>query len=466
MSITENLQSLMQAPVFVSGGGRAKSPWDISWDDAPFAARDETVLAPWTAAKELKALWQDGTPPEESALYIHIPFCRLSCTYCAFFKKKANEEAQHRYAMQLCKEMDALQGRPYIEKCHFRAVFFGGGTPGILSAADISAILAKIHDVFPLAKDAEITMESSLSDMTEDKLDAAIEGGVNRFSFGVQSFQTAIRNSIGRPLPREKALETFQHFAKKKALMILDLIYGLPGETEKTMAADIRDAKAAGAAGLDLYQLHLLPGSPLAESFKKTGRTLEREYLQSLFRAAESELQGSGATNISCTHWKWNPKEKSLYNTLSSGHSDTLPIGMACGGRLSHLSLMKPMAETMYQGAIRMGAFLPMGVKRQSAFRSAYSTLAGAADRGFIDPAALENICALPLTAMLAPLLETWRAWGLVAQEGSAYRYTSAGRYWHRVLLRRLMHSLDYLLWGAPDPAKAPKHWSGMMNMK
>ncbi len=466
MSITENLHSLLQDPVFVSGGGRAQSAWDIAWDDAPFAPQDEAILSPWSAAKELKALWQEATPPPESALYIHIPFCRLSCTYCAFFKKKADEAAQHRYAMEICKEMEALKGRPYIERSRFRAVFFGGGTPGILSAEDMSAILAKIHDVFPLAEDAEITMESSLSDMTEEKLDAAIAGGVNRFSFGVQSFHTAIRNGIGRPLPREKALETFANFAKKDALMILDLIYGLPGETEETMAADIRDAKAAGAAGLDLYRLHLLPGSPLAESFKKTGRTLEREYLQSLFRAAESELLATGATNISCTHWKWNPKERSLYNTLSAGNSDTLPIGMACGGKLSHLSLMKPMAETMYHGAVRMGSFLPMGVKRQSQFREVYSALAAAADRGFIDPATLEKSCHLPLTAMLTPLMETWHAWGLVTQEGSTYRYTSAGRYWHRTLLRRLMHSLDHLLWGPPDPGKTPKRWSGMMNMK
>ncbi len=466
MSITENLQSLLSDPEFTSGGGIARSPWDISWDDKPFEARDESLLSPWSAAKELKALWKDGTPPKESALYLHIPFCRLSCTYCAFFKRKADEEAQHRYAQLLCKEMEALKGRPYIEKSHFRAVFFGGGTPGILSAEDMSAILAKLHEVFPLAKDAEITMESSLSDMTEEKLNAAIEGGVNRFSFGVQSFQTAIRNGIGRPLPRDEAMEIFSRFAKKDALMILDLIYGLPGETEETMRADIRDAKAAGAAGLDLYQLHLLPGSPLAESFKKTGRTLEREYLQSLFRAAESELLQSGATNISCTHWKWNPKERSLYNALSSGHSDTLPIGMACGGRLSSLSLMKPMAETMYQGAVKIGSFLPMGVKRQSAFREVYHSLAAAADRGCIAPVDLENACALPLTAILTPLLEIWQTWGLVTKEEGTYRYTSAGRYWHRILLRRLMHSLDYLLWGAPDPAKAPKRWSGMMNMK
>lgn len=92
--------------------------------------------------------------------------------------------------------------------------------------------------------------------------------------------------------------------------MILDLIYGLPGETEETMRQDIRDAKACGAAGLDLYKLQLLQGSPLAKSFAKAGKTLEVPYLQALFRTAEEELGVSGASNISCTHWKWDARRR------------------------------------------------------------------------------------------------------------------------------------------------------------
>lgn len=363
ISYEKNIESMYREPVYVAGGGTRRTAWDIEWQDEPFAASDAAVVSPLKLPSLMKEIWETSVPSEEAAVYIHVPFCQLSCTYCAFFKKKADEREQHEYAKLLCQEIDALAGRPYLTRSHIRSVFFGGGTPGILTAEDIERILKRIRTVFPLMENAEITMESSLSDMTDEKMDAAISGGVNRFSFGVQSFQTKIRNGIGRPLPREQAMERLAHFAKKDALMILDLIYGLPGETEETMRQDIRDAKACGAAGLDLYKLQLLAGSPLSKSFAKAGKTLEVPYLQALFRVAEEELIRSGASNISCTHWKWDVREESVYNTLAANGSDIFPIGMACGGKIGGLRLMKPVAEAMYRGAVSLGNSPPWGTE-------------------------------------------------------------------------------------------------------
>lgn len=465
ISYEKNIESMYREPVYVAGGGTRRTAWDIEWQDEPFAASDTAVVSPLKLPSLMKDIWETGVPTKESAVYIHVPFCRLSCTYCAFFKKKADEREQHEYAKLLCREIDALAGRPYLTRSHIRSVFFGGGTPGILSAEDIERILGRIRTVFPLMENAEITMESSLSDMTDEKMDAAISGGVNRFSFGVQSFQTKIRNGIGRPLPREQAMERLAHFAKKDALMILDLIYGLPGETEETMRQDIRDAKACGAAGLDLYKLQLLQGSPLAKSFAKAGRTLEVPYLQALFRAAEEELGVSGASNISCTHWKWDSREESVYNTLAANGSDIFPIGMACGGKIGGLGLMKPVAEAMYRGAVLLGKFVPMGARKESRYQRIYQAIEAASDRGRISPAALETLCEVPFTALLTPLLDQWADWGLVTKSGDIYVYTSAGRYWYRTMLRRMLHMTQYMLLGRSESAGRAR-FGDMMNMK
>lgn len=462
----KNIEMMYQKPEFQSGGGVFHTPWDIEWQDEPFAPCDESVLSPIKMASILKDTWENGIPTDESAVYIHVPFCKLSCTYCAFYKKKANEEEQHEYAKLLCKEIQALKGRPYVEKSHIKSIFFGGGTPGILSASDISAIMDTIHDVFHLNADAEITMESSLSDMTDEKMDAAIAGGVNRFSFGVQSFQTHIRNGIGRPLSREKAMERFARFAKKDALMILDLIYGLPGETVETMIQDIQDAKACGAAGLDLYKLQLLPGSPLTKSFEKAGKKLETTYLQSLFQAAENELIRTEATNISCTHWKWDERERSVYNTCASNGSDIIPLGMACGGKIGNIGLMKPMSETMYKGAVALGKFVPMGAKKQSKYKRVYQAVESAGDTGYIYPDELEQHYEVPFATLLTPLLDTWECWGLLHKSDNCYRYTSAGRYWYRTMLRRLLHATQYMLCGEAGKKASKPKFGGMMNMK
>lgn len=461
----KNIERLYQEPVFAKGGGVCRSPWDIDWQDEPFSPQDETLISPIKLPGIMKDIWEKGEPTKTSAVYIHVPFCRLSCTYCAFYKKQADEAAQHAYANLLVKEIQSLQNRPYLTRSKISSIFFGGGTPGILSAADISSIMEAIHEVLPLTKDAEITMESSLSDMTEEKMDAAISCGVNRFSFGVQSFDTKIRNAVGRPLPREEVLKKLSAFAKKDALMILDLIYGLPGETEETMRSDIRDAKACGMAGLDLYQLHILPNSPLGKQFKKWGKSLEIAVLQSLFRTAEDELGRSGAANISCTHWKWHPAERSLYNTLSSSGGDILPLGMACGGQIGGVGLMKPMVDAMYSAAVRRGKFLPMGARQSSRYRAFYKAIEGAGDRGVIEPARLAKETVLPADLLLTPLLDIWKSWGLVTEAGGVYRYTSSGRYWYRVMIRRMMHAADYMLFGKPD-TKKKAHWGGMMNMR
>ena len=464
-SYEQNIQALYKEKEFASGGGIYTDPWNIDWFDIPFSARDESFVTPLKMNGLLKELWNHGIPSNQSAVYIHVPFCQLSCTYCAFFKKRANEKEQHEYANLLCKEIASLKGRPYVEKSIVHAVFWGGGTPGILSAEDIYQVMKAVKDTFPIAETAEITMESSLSDMTDEKMDAAMEGGVNRFSFGVQSFQTKIRNSIGRPLSREQVIEKLSHFSKKEALMILDLIYGLPGETEESIRQDIRDAKKAGVAGLDLYKLQLLPKSPLGQAFKKAGKSLDRSVLQSLFRAAESELTRCSAENISCTHWKWNPQERSLYNTLASNGSDIIPIGMACGGKIGELGIMKPMADMMYQGAVKFGKFVPMGAKSRSQYRNVYSAIEAQADKGSMNPFQLEECVGLPISQLLTPILDVWCDWGLIEKNHEEYRYTTAGRYWYRTMMRKMLHAVDHMLFGKPDKPNG-KHWGNMINMK
>ena len=144
ISYEKNIESMYREPVYVAGGGTRRTAWDIEWQDEPFAASDTAVVSPLKLPSLMKDIWETGVPTQESAVYIHVPFCRLSCTYCAFFKKKADEREQHEYAKLLCREIDALAGWPYLTRSHIRSVFFGGGTPGILAAEDIERILGRI----------------------------------------------------------------------------------------------------------------------------------------------------------------------------------------------------------------------------------------------------------------------------------------------------------------------------------
>ena len=148
---------------------------------------------------------------------------------------------------------------------------------------------------------------------------------------------------------------------------------------------------------------------------------------------------------------------------LTQAGADSL--GMACGGQIGGVGLMKPMADAMYSAAVRMGKFLPMGARQSSRYRAFYKAIEGAGDRGVIEPARLAKETVLPADLLLTPLLDLWKSWGLVTEAGGVYRYTSSGRYWYRVMIRRMMHAADYMLFGKPD-TKKKAHWGGMMNMR
>lgn len=447
------------------GGGTAASPWKIEWNDVPYKERDTRPLSRLKVLGAMKEVLFNGTPTQRAAVYIHIPFCRLSCTYCSFFKKKGDNKAQHEYVELLLKELESLSDKPYVKKSKISAVFFGGGTPGILSAGDMADILCAIKKTFLLAEDAEVTMESSLSDMTEEKMDVAIAGGVTRFSFGIQSFNSQVRNTVGRPYSREEVLKQLSIYSKKKADIIIDLIYGLPYETEETMRQDIRDAAACGIAGLDLYKLQLLPDSPLGKSFAAAGKCLIESEVQVFFQVAEEELNAIGAENISCSHWRMKQSERNLYNTIASGSDDLFAIGMACGGRIGGVSFMKPIPDAMYHSVVKMGMYCPMAAEKEGKYHAFFSALQSAGNRGNIDLSALEEMFGLPVAKLLMPLFQTWEVWGLLELIENQWRMTSPGRYWYRTMTRLILRAADYMCFGLPENTKKAD-WHGMINMK
>lgn len=97
------------------GGGTAASPWKIEWNDVPYKERDTRPLSRLKVLGAMKEVLFNGTPTQRAAVYIHIPFCRLSCTYCSFFKKKGDNKAQHEYVELLLKELESLSDKPYIK---------------------------------------------------------------------------------------------------------------------------------------------------------------------------------------------------------------------------------------------------------------------------------------------------------------------------------------------------------------
>ena len=188
------------------------------------------------------------------SLYIHVPFCHGGkCDYCAFYSLgNSSPELRAKYLVRLEEEFAI-----HAHDCEpLRSIFIGGGTPSALSAEELECLLAQVRKHFTLAPDCEWSMEANPDSLTTEKLQAALEGGVNRLSLGIQSFQPRLRELLGRRGSLENLSRLVQN-ARKLGLAKLnfDLIYDIPGQKLTEWDNDIHQALDLSPDHLSCYSL-------------------------------------------------------------------------------------------------------------------------------------------------------------------------------------------------------------------
>lgn len=201
-----------------------------------------------------------------AGLYVHIPFCSSRCSYCDFATGLYQSELAERYVRSLINEICASQYHGEIVD----TIFFGGGTPSLLAPAQLDRILASLNDNFKIAAEAEITLEINPGSATPEKLRAFRSLGVNRASFGAQTFADAELAKLGRSHNTADALRTFADLRDVGfANVSFDLIAGLPGQTLDGWERNIKQALDLAPEHLSFYLLEVHSGTPLAEHIRR-----------------------------------------------------------------------------------------------------------------------------------------------------------------------------------------------------
>jgi oxygen-independent coproporphyrinogen-3 oxidase len=194
------------------------------------------------------------------AIYIHVPFCRRKCGYCSFVSCAGREGEIPAYVAALRREMAARARGETVP-----SVFFGGGTPSLLSVSQVGDILMTVREHFNLAKDAEVTLEANPGTVGETYLSGLRRIGINRLSLGVQRFDDGELARLGRIHTGEEAREAFATARRAGFDNInLDLIYGLPGDDREAWRRSLEAAVEIEPEHLSLYALTLEPETPLA----------------------------------------------------------------------------------------------------------------------------------------------------------------------------------------------------------
>ena len=201
-----------------------------------------------------------------AGLYVHIPFCSSRCSYCDFATGLYQSEMAERYVSALVSE---IRSSTNVGES-VDTIYFGGGTPSLLSPAQLERILSALHTSFSVEPDSEITLEINPGSATPERLRAFKELGVNRASFGAQTFDDAELAKLGRSHTAAQTLETFAELRRAGFTNVsFDLIAGLPGQTLDRWQKNIAHALELGPEHLSFYLLEVHSGTPLAEHIRR-----------------------------------------------------------------------------------------------------------------------------------------------------------------------------------------------------
>ena len=200
---------------------------------------------------------------EKLGIYIHIPFCKSKCDYCDFYSLAGAEDRMDAYQKALLahmKETSLVAGKILVD-----TVYFGGGTPSYYGEKRLRELLKAIKKLFRVEKDAEITLEANPDSVTVQSLKALRRAGFNRISIGLQSACPEELSDIHRPhsVQQGDAAVAAARAAKLQNLS-LDLIYGLPGQSEESWHATVEHALSLNPEHLSCYGLKVEDGTPLA----------------------------------------------------------------------------------------------------------------------------------------------------------------------------------------------------------
>ena len=214
-----------------------------------------------------------------AGLYLHIPFCSSRCSYCDFATGLYQSELAERYVGALVEEFNSSRE----SGAQVDTIYFGGGTPSLLSPSQLERILNTVHARFEIDPSAEITLEINPGSVTAEKLRAFRIAGVNRASFGAQTFDDAELAKLGRSHSASDAMETFAELRRAGFDNIsFDLIAGLPGQTLAGWQRNVKQAIELQPEHLSFYLLEVHSGTPLAEHIKRGLQPVPDEDLASV----------------------------------------------------------------------------------------------------------------------------------------------------------------------------------------
>ncbi len=377
-------------------------------------------------AGQIQRMQADTRP---RTIYVHTPFCSHSCTFCNLNRRYEHPPAE--YAELVVQEIETYAACDYVSEGRYGAVYFGGGTPTTLRSEDLRAILRALHKNFTLTENAEVTIETTIDDLTPDKVAVFKEEGVNRFSVGVQTFSDKGRRVFGRRGTKEAAIAKLDFLLSTGFRNVgIDLIYNWPGQTEECLLDDLAVIGALDLSGLSFYSLIMMKDAPLQRMID-SGQALPLGDLsqeKAYFDLILERLSAQGFTLLELTKLVRAGRDNYDYVGIRYAGGDTLALGAGAGGRLGGIAYHNTSAIDEYRAQVNSPTGLPeMGFAADDLYYQIYR-LIGRVQFGRLDWSDFDSFPAA--TETVRTLAADLEADGLATSDQYGFSLTNDGVFW------------------------------------
>ncbi len=261
-----------------------------------------------------------------AGVYVHLPYCRSRCGYCAFVVS-TDDSSRDDYLAALVREAEILE--PEAKGFRFDSLYLGGGTPSLVPAADLARLVSELRRRFPFEDGSEVTLEANPEDVTRDRRDAWVAAGVNRISVGVQSFDDGELAAVGRRHDAAGARRALDTLGEAGLSLSADLILGLPGQTRESFRANVEQLARAGVEHVSIYLLETDKSRAMEEDRRaRPDRYLSDEDQADAWLEAGESLADRGFEHYEISNWA-RPGREARHNVKYWTRTPTLGLGVS-----------------------------------------------------------------------------------------------------------------------------------------
>lgn len=376
-----------------------------------------------------------ATKPDDrkKAIYVHTPYCDKICSFCNLNRKQLDGNLDS-YAEYIASEFEKYGKTVYFKESTFDVIFFGGGTPTVYKPKQLELILQSIKNNIKLAENYEFTFETTLHNLTQEKLELLQKYCVNRLSIGIQTFSDKGRIFYNRTYEKELVKLKIKNLKTVfNGDICIDIIYNYPNQTLEEIIEDAKIVKELELSSVSFYSLMIHEGSKLSQDIEnknisvkediKTDYSLYLNFLNEMLKENEYHV-------LELTKIAKNGGDNYQYIKVRNSGGDTFPIGIGAGGNVQGISIYRMSKDMIFYS-------------QQSEYHYKFAKLSGIMQFPTIAKIDIKNLLTVQEYEHFITKMQEYEKKGILNITESEFKLTAVGIFWGNNLS---IDTIEYIL--------------------